>query len=173
MRIWIACLYVLATVECGVASPFEVTSGNFQPPGESNPRPCKFIKLSSYLVLLPQRSSYLDVVHNAESTIWAVNYHETSNFDSVDLIVGYNERLFILPNIWSNLEERFKAERLLPNVPVDRCRLSVTSVQADTLSCTFRGFSKQLGEEITNGFEVTIKRGAQGVEFSVRSRRAE
>jgi hypothetical protein len=107
------------------------------------------------------------MAHNADNTIWAVNYHETSNFDSVDLIVARDDRVLVLPNIWSNLEERLKAERLLPNVPFDRCRLSVTSVEADTLNCAFKAFSRQIGQEIARHFAVAVKREPDKVEFTI------
>jgi hypothetical protein len=167
MKLLLICLYLLSVSDLCVASPFEVTTGSFQPPGESNPRPCKFIKVNDHLVLLPQRSSYRDLTHNLDNSIWAVNYHETSNFDSVDVIVSYSNRLFVIPNIWSSLEDKLKMNGVLPNASFDRCHLSVVGVQADTLSCRFKGLSNQIQKEVTKDFSVLIKRQADGVEFAI------
>jgi hypothetical protein len=167
MKLLLIFLSVLSVLRLCIAGPFEVTSGEFQPPGEANPRPCKFIKVDGQLVLLPQRSSYRDVLHSSDNSIWAVNYHETSNFESVDIIVSYSERLFILPNIWSNLEDELKMKGLLPHVPFDRCRLSIISVQDDTLNCTFTGLSKQIDKELTTHFSLAVQRQADRINLEI------
>ena len=163
----VAWFCVLILAQLNFANAFEVVSANFQPPGQTNPRPCKFIKVDGHMILLPQRSSYRDVVHNHENSIWAVNYHETSNFDSVDLVISQDERLFVIPNIWSELEEKLKTNGLLPNIPLDRCHLTVTAVQADTLSCTFRGLSNQIEKEVTKSFSVSVRRQVDSVAFEI------
>jgi len=149
------------------AKSFEINSDLFQGPGDTEARPCKFISVSGSLILLPQRSSYRDVVGNVEKTIFAVNYHETSNFDSVDLVLSAEERLFVVPNVWIELESKLKSGNIIPNVGYDRSYLSVTAIEGNRLTCSFTGFAQRSEAPIKQDFTVIADVGPTSCRFSI------
>jgi hypothetical protein len=148
-------------------STVEIVSGDFQPPFESNPRPAKFLRIDHSLTLLPQRSGYNDVVKNSDQTIWAINFHGTSDFDSVDLVVVHGDHVFLIPNIWTILEGELKRRALLPRVFFHHSYLSVVSIRGNTLSCRFYGFAEQPEGKISKDFAIVIKSELDRVEFQL------
>jgi hypothetical protein len=121
------------------------------------------------LISLPQRSSYLGIVSNTQKNVFAVNYHETGNFDSVDLIISDAQRIFVIPNLWIPLESKLKAEQVIPNVGYDRCYLSVKEISANHLTCSFTGYSRQLKGDgvVTKDFVIIARADQRSVMLTV------
>jgi hypothetical protein len=143
----------------------EIHSGMFQWPGDPDSRPAQFIKSEGSLILLPQRSSYREIVSNSQKTIFAINYHETSNFDSVDLVISYDGRVFPIPNLWLYLEGKLKAQRTIPNIGFDRSYLSVKSVDNNTLSCSLIAFNNQSPQPTDIHFTVAVDVDESRIDF--------
>lgn len=150
------------------AKSFEITSELFQGPNDTEPRPSKLVSVGGSLVLLPQRSSYREVVSNPDKTLFAVNYHETSNFDSVDLVLNAGNRFYVVPNLWRELESKLKAEKIIPNVGYDRSYLSVTAINGNNLVCSFTGFSQRSESPTKQTFGLIIKADEHHLELVLK-----
>jgi hypothetical protein len=156
----------------GVAAPLadalDVGSVAVIPPGESEPRNQPFIQVDSKKVMLPLRTTYKERVGNVDKDMWAVNYHETSNFDSVDLVAGVEDRIFILPNLWSVVEPDVFAQKLIPHLAFDHLYFEVTKIEGRTLYVRFSGTSARDQKEVEKSFSIVAKIGKGGVSLSVK-----
>src|SRR5258706_13448809 len=137
------CLIVLLLmgVAASLANALDISSVSVTPPEESEPRNQPFIQVDSKKVMLPLRTTYKQRFGNADKSIWAVNYHETSNFESVDLVAGVEDRIFILPNLWSLVEPEVFAQKLIPQLAFDHLYFEITRIDGKTLHARFSGTS--------------------------------
>jgi hypothetical protein len=151
-----------------LADALDIGSVSVIPPGESEPRNQPFIQVGSKKIMLPLRTSYKERVGNVDKDMWAVNYHETSNFDSVDLVVAVEDRIFILPNLWSAVETDVFTQKLIPQLAFDHLYFEVTQIKGKTLYVRFSGTSARDQKEIEKSFSIIAKIGKNGLSFSVK-----
>lgn len=159
---------LLMGVAASLADALDVGSVSIIPPGESEPRNQPFIQVDSKKVMLPLRTTYKGRVGNGDKNIWAVNYHETSNFDSVDLVAGVEDRIFILPNLWNFVEPDVFAQKLIPQLAFDHLYLEVTKIEGKTLYVRFSGTSARDQKEVEKSFLIIAKVEKDGVSLSVK-----
>ena len=159
---------LLMGVAASLADALDVGSVTVIPPGESEPRNQPFIQVDSKKVMLPLRTTYKERVGNVDKDMWAVNYHETSNFDSVDLVAAVEDRIFILPNLWSVVEPDVFAQKLIPQLAFDHLYFEVTKIEGKTLYVRFSGTSARDQKEVEKSFSIIAKIGKNGVSLSVK-----
>jgi hypothetical protein len=167
MKVFWKILWIVA-VSVEVADAIDIGSVSVTPPGESEPRSQLFVQVNSKKVMLPLRSTYKQQVSNVEKSIWAINYHETSNFESVDLVASVENRIFILPNIWNLVESEVFAQKLIPQLAFDHLYFEITKVERNTLYAHLYGTSAKEQKEIEKTFLIIAKIGKDGVGLSVK-----
>ncbi len=160
---------LLTGVAGSLANALDIGSVSVIPAEESEPRSQPFIQVDSKKVMLPLRTTYKQRVGNADKSMWAVNYHETSNFESVDLVAGVEDRIFILPNLWSFIESDMFAQKLIPQLAFDHLYFEITKVEGNTLHARFSGTSARAQKEVGKSFLVVAKVGKDGVSLSVKA----
>jgi hypothetical protein len=118
----------------------EIIDHNIQPPGEYEKRPVPFIDCKSGVqIMLPLSTLTLGKVFNEDKTILAINVHELSDFDTVDLLVEKGDKIFLIDNIWTYVGGNLVEANILSTQTWDRMFLEVKSIQKNKLTCQFRG----------------------------------
>jgi hypothetical protein len=118
-------------------------------------------------VVLPQRTSVVSTISNSEKTIWAVNFHETSNYNDVDLALCGKRSPTILAALFDRLEPTLISQGLIPKWSWDNQHLEVNKITGSTLSCRFFGASHAHEKTIDRAFSVQVKSTPSGIRFEV------
>ncbi len=134
-------LSILCGLFIGILAPaFEIKNEWINPPDGYGSRDIPFIfNKAGSEIALPVRSLYLGHVINKERTIAAINYHETSDYNGVDLVVSKGGEVAILQDILHLIETTLEQRKILPVQPWDRMDLAVESISGDKARCVFRG----------------------------------
>jgi hypothetical protein len=99
--------------------------------------PHAFIRFRRGEVLLPVDASNCQLVSDTSGKLAAVSYHVTSDYDSVAVVAEAGDSLFILPDIWRQLEDSARALHLIPNSRFDHTYIRAVALRRGTLECTF------------------------------------
>lgn len=97
-----------------------------------------FIPTGDWRFMLPFRTHVNGFVHNAQKSVWAVNYHETSNYDGVDLVIENGRDIFVVPNMWSIISTDVLTKNIVDKVP-DRVHFQVSQINDHDLRCQLIG----------------------------------
>jgi hypothetical protein len=151
-----------------IANAVEIGIVKVTPPDESEPRDQPFVQVDTKKVMLPLRTSYKQQVSNVEKSIWAVNFHETSNFNSVDLVVSLEDRIFILPNLWNLIESDVYAQKVVPKLAFDHLDFEITKIEGNTLHARFYGASAKDQKEVGKSFLIIVQVTKGGVGLKVK-----
>jgi hypothetical protein len=90
-------------------------------------------------LFLPERTLIESTVSNAKKTIWAVNFHETSNYSDVDLALCYDHSPRVLVAISNQLVPLIASKGLIPKCRWGNQQLEVKKIIGDVLYCRFFG----------------------------------
>jgi len=79
---------------------------------------------------------FLDgILLSKDKNTWALNYHETSNYDGVDLILGVADRVLLVCDLWNQVRDVVVKKGILGPEPLDVVKLTVISVSNRELTC--------------------------------------
>lgn len=150
----------------GVLSASAVTIENAEVAGDENEGASySFIRLADKRVMLPLRTHTNSLIHNTDKTIWAVNYHATSDYDSVDLVIENGADIFVVPDLWSMLANDGIIKKIIDQ-QLDRAHFQVLSAEKANLRCQVIG---QGGDRsFDRVFSVSITIANQRPVFEIR-----
>ena len=89
--------------------------------------------------MLPLRLLDTSRVLNEDKSISAVNFHGVSGYDSADILVAKDNKIFLIDNIWSYIEGDLAIAKILPTKDWHWMRFVVKSIKKNKLICQFRG----------------------------------
>lgn len=146
----------------------DVVSEYLKISNEDDVRECLFFTINSPMRLsLPRRTSYRSKVSNIEKSVWAINYHETSNYDGTDLVVLSNNSLFVIENIWQSIRSMCVTKKIVANARWDKFTFEVKSVISNKLQCRIVGNNDKLRSVVEKFFTVVVEPRPDGVEFQI------
>jgi len=108
-------------------------------------------------LILPRRTTYRGIVTNAQRTVWAVNYHDTSNYDSADIVVVDKGDIYCLPNLLFALSDQLTQAQIIPNLEYDKSHLIVESIGGLSLEVRFYGTSSRRKRSIEAHFFIELR----------------
>jgi hypothetical protein len=106
---------------------------------------------------LPERTSVESTVSNADKTIWAINFHETSNYSDVDLAMCHDHSPQLLVSISNQLVPLIISKGLIPKCRWDNQQLEVKQIVGDVLYCRFFGATHAPLRTFNKSFNVRIQ----------------
>jgi hypothetical protein len=114
---------------------------------------------------LPERTSVISTVSNAEKTIWAVNFHETSNYNDVDLALCHGDSPELLTAISDQLVPLLTKKGLIPNCPWDNQELKIIKIENNEIYGRFFGATHSPLRTFIQNFTVRIQMTSKRTQF--------
>jgi hypothetical protein len=113
----------------------------------------------------PERTSVTSKISNSEKTIWAVNFHETSNYNDADLALCQGDSPKLLTAISDQLVPLLTKEGLIPNCPWDNQELKISKIEGNKLYGRFFGATHAPLRTFSHDFSVRIEFTPGGARF--------
>lgn len=159
---------VIALVLPAIATGIELKSAPIGGDDSNEGATYSFINFGRKRLVLPVRTSVTGYVHNRQKTVWAVNYHETSDYDGVDLLIESGGEVFISENLWQTIEDDVVQAGVIPSTPLDRVHFEVVSIETNELMCHVLAQPVQ-GEQqtIDTSFKLRCEVKAHRPDFSI------
>jgi len=147
----------------------QIIDQDIQPPGEYQKRPVPFLVDSAGTkVMLPLETLYYGRVSNADKSIVAINFKAATDYDGVDLLIERGHRIYVLNNIWLNLNVDVERSKIVPNASWDkRMQLEVKSIHGNRLTCWFRGENSKEPFFVERTFYVDVTVENDAISFRV------
>jgi hypothetical protein len=134
----------------------EIGEKHLKPEGSEESQTQLFIKYRGAETPLPIHTTYVSRIFNANKTLWAINFHETSNDDDVDLIICKNGKPTVIKSLFDRLEPILIEQKILPKVNWDHQYLAVKKIRDNLLSCHFYGASHAKQMTLEKDFTISI-----------------
>ena len=118
--------------------------------------------------MLPLETLYYGRVSNADKSIVAINFKAATDYDGVDLLIERGHRIYVLNNIWLNLNVDVERSKIVPNASWDkRMQLEVKSIHGNRLTCWFRGENSKEPFFVERTFYVDVTVENDAISFRV------
>lgn len=115
-----------------------------------------YISINGEDEYLPEHTNYLSTLSNKNKTIYGINFHETSNYNDVILIIVKGNELKIINNLFNEIKEILYVNRVIPNFLWDHQYLKIEKIEGNKIYCDFYGSSSVLKKTVHKKFELNI-----------------
>jgi hypothetical protein len=151
-----------------VSPACEVIQKLMKQPAEENSRPFPFLKKGNGKEeALPLHTIYLGILSNEDKSIWGINFHETSDYNDVDLVVCNGEKPIVMAGLFEKIEPILTSRNVLPRWPWDNQTLEIKAIVGNSLTCYFHGDSHTQQKSIEKTFTVIVSSSLDGVHFTL------
>ncbi len=116
-------------------------------------------------IQLPVRTVYNSTISNTDKTIWAVNFHETSNYNDVDLAICNGESPIIIDALFGRIEPMLVEQKVLPKYLWDNQTLEAKKITGNVLECHFHGASHAKQSVIDKNYKISVSLSSGKVQF--------
>jgi hypothetical protein len=120
---------------------------------------------------LPSHTINLGKVSNKKKTIWALNFHETSNYNDVDLVACFAGDPIVLTGLFDKIESLLVDGKVLEKWSWDSSNLEVLSIVESNLKCHFGGASHAQGKVVDKVFTVIVSNNSGIIDFALPVRK--
>lgn len=115
-----------------------------------------YVAVCSKRLMLPLRTHVTNIVHDKDKTVWAINYHETSDYDGVDIVIAETDKIFVVPNFWDAIQMALADADIIDVDAIDRLHLQIMSISDHTLRCRLTA-KLENGQPVDRLFEIRIR----------------
>ncbi len=129
---------------------------------------CTFI-CDGTTVDLPSKTSVGSILHNKDKDIWAINFHETSNYNGAELAICTENEPLVISDIYNQVKAQLYMQKIIPRVNWDRCTLQVLKIENNVIYVSFAGVCVKEEQTIEKAFRLYFNPASKMLEVTEKT----